>query len=74
MQAKKYTGVCVSIGTHGMWKVTQSDAGFYIIFKPVVEVWISCKICLQFTHEERSKIVNTWNLAHLRVFQSTHRV
>ena len=42
--------------------------GLYVIFKPVVEVWI---ICLQFTREERRKNLNTGNLAHLRVFQST---
>jgi hypothetical protein len=45
--------------------------GFYIIFKPAVEVWIRCIICLEFTLEERRKIVNTGNLANLRVFQST---
>jgi len=47
--------------------------GFYIIFKPVVEAWIRCIICLQFTREERARrqIVNAGNSAHLRVFQST---
>lgn len=45
--------------------------GFYINFKPVVEIWIRCIICLRFTHEERRKIVNTGNLAHPRVFQFT---
>jgi hypothetical protein len=38
-----------------------------------VEAWIRCIICLQFTCEERNRrqIVNTANLAHLWVFQST---
>jgi hypothetical protein len=45
--------------------------GMYIIFKPVVKVWIRCIIYLQFASEERRKVVNTGNLTHLRVFQST---
>jgi hypothetical protein len=40
---------------------------FYIIFKTFVGTGIRCIICLQFTHEERRKIMNTGDLSQPRV-------